>query len=312
MLRIWFLHDRKLLGRLARLVWLVLSKFIMASCDNDLSEDARAAAVLSIQTFGEQASFNPHIHVVAADGCFDGDGSFVQAWAPDTSALKEAFAASVFRLLAERGLSEGRIETIMSWQHSGFQVYRGQQICAQDTDALERLARYIVRSPIALSRMTYDREHAQVTYRGKTTKTSKVYPALDFLAQLITQTPAPREQMVRYLGYYSNKSRGMRKKESAKDSEVTQAASTRKPSSKRWAKLIAKVYLTDPLTCPKCQKPMRIVSFIEQQDVIAKILKHLGIWELPVAHAPPPLVVEECYVDDYSQLPLPEFEFEAC
>ena len=200
----------------------------------------------------------------------------------------------------------------MSWQHSGFQVFRGEQIRAGDADSLERLSRYIVRSPIALSRMTYDRENALVSYSGKATGATKVYPALDFLAQLIAQTPAPREQMVRYLGYYSNKSRGMRKKETIKDSEATQAVPSRRPGSKRWARLIAKVYLVDPLTCPKCQKPMKIVSFIEQQDVIAKILKHLGIWELPVAHAPPSMVFEECYVDDYSQLPLPELEFEAC
>ena len=256
--------------------------------------------------------FNPHIHVIAADGCLGSDGTFHEALEHDISALKEAFAAAVFRLLSDRGLSEGRIETILAWRHSGFQVYRGQQIRAQDTDGLERLAQYIVRSPIALSRMTYDRENAQVLYRGKTTGSMKAYPALDFLARLIAQIPAPREQMVRYLGFYSNKSRGLRKKESAKDNKVTQVACSRRPGSKRWAQLIAKVYLSDPLTCPKCQEQMKIVSFIEQKDVIARILKHLGLWELPVAHSPPPIVFEEHYEDDYSQLPLPEFEFEAC
>jgi hypothetical protein len=44
--------------------------------------------------------------------------------------------------------------------------------------------------------------------------------------------------------------------------------------------------LLDPLTCPKCQGPMRVISFIEDPQVIKKILKHLGLWE--VNPRPPP------------------------
>ena len=45
------------------------------------------------------------------------------------------------------------------------------------------------------------------------------------------------------------------------------------------------VYETDPLTCPKCQGEIRIISFIDQPEVIKKILQHLGLWE--ESHAPP-------------------------
>ena len=61
---------------------------------------------------------------------------------------------------------------------------------------------------------------------------------------------------------------------------------------------IRKVYETDPLTCPKCQGEMwfdelttlrepegRIISFIDEPQVIKKILQHLGLWE--ESHAPP-------------------------
>jgi hypothetical protein len=47
---------------------------------------------------------------------------------------------------------------------------------------------------------------------------------------------------------------------------------------KNWARLIRKIYEVDPLTCPKCQGTMKVVIFIEDKDVIEKILKHLGIW----------------------------------
>ena len=46
-----------------------------------------------------------------------------------------------------------------------------------------------------------------------------------------------------------------------------------------------KVYETDPLTCPKCQGEMAIISFIDQPEVIKKILQHLGLWE--ESHTPP-------------------------
>ena len=37
----------------------------------------------------------------------------------------------------------------------------------------------------------------------------------------------------------------------------------------------------DPLTCPGCGDEMRIVSTIEQPDVIARNLSHLSMWPPP-------------------------------
>ena len=40
------------------------------------------------------------------------------------------------------------------------------------------------------------------------------------------------------------------------------------------------VWLVDPLKCPKCQGKMQILAFIEGEELIEKILKHLGLWDL--------------------------------
>ena len=48
---------------------------------------------------------------------------------------------------------------------------------------------------------------------------------------------------------------------------------------KNWARLIQKIYEVDLFTCPRCHEPMRVISFIEDQNLIKKILKHLGLWE---------------------------------
>ncbi len=76
---------------------------------------------------------------------------------------------------------------------------------------------------------------------------------------------------------------------------------------KNWARLIQKIYEVDPLTCPKCQGRMKVISFIEDQEVVKKILKHLGLWGLkskppPKANAPP--YFPEIHLD-YSDSQLP-------
>ena len=45
-----------------------------------------------------------------------------------------------------------------------------------------------------------------------------------------------------------------------------------RPGRIGWAKLLARIYETDPFVCPKCGQAMRIVSFVEDREVIQKIL----------------------------------------
>jgi len=78
--------------------------------------------------------------------------------------------------------------------------------------------------------------------------------------------PNRGEQLVRYYGYYSNKSRGMRKKTET-DNHVPSLVDydiSKKAFRRNWARLIQKVYHTGPLLCPKCNGSMRIISFIDE------------------------------------------------
>jgi hypothetical protein len=49
--------------------------------------------------------------------------------------------------------------------------------------------------------------------------------------------------------------------------------------SKTWRELIKNVWEIDPLTCPRCGSEMKIISLIQDPDVIRQILKHLGFWK---------------------------------
>ena len=94
--------------------------------------------------------------------------------------------------------------------------------------------------------------------------------------------------MVRYYGYYSNKSRGMRKKTGSDDQvpALVESAVSSTAFRRNWARLIQKIYQIDPLLCPKCQGPMKVISFIEDGELIKKILVHLCLLETR-NHDPP-------------------------
>jgi len=61
--------------------------------------------------------------------------------------------------------------------------------------------------------MNYVREESRVIYKSKDGTNTRQFDAVDFLASLCSHIPNMGEQMVRYLGYYSNVCRGKRKKQ---------------------------------------------------------------------------------------------------
>ncbi|RJX19276.1 MAG: transposase [Desulforudis sp.] len=301
-LRIYFMFDRRLLAKLSQCAWTVLSGYLKQGAAFD---DAVPGAVIAVQTFGDFQNFNPHLHIIATDGCFYGNGGFAAGPRPNPSDLETAFRLEVLKMLKNEGKITGLIiENMLSWHHSGFNAYCGEAIWPSDQEGIERLAQYIIRVPIAQERMAYipaaqTRDGvAKVVYTAKDGKTSRTFAALDWLAQL-----------VRYYGYYSNKSRGLRKKSAAGDQmpALVESGISRTEFRKNWARLIQKVYHADPLLCPKCNGSMRIVSFIESPETIKKILLHLNLWETR-NHDPPdfnavkhiPEAIPELSCDDYS------------
>jgi hypothetical protein len=51
----------------------------------------------------------------------------------------------------------------------------------------------------------------------------------------------------------------------------------------RWAELLRRIYEVDPLACPRCAAPMRIVAVITDPAVITRILVHRARRSPPVA-----------------------------
>lgn len=220
---------------------------------------------------------------------------FSVAPAIDTKTLESLFRHNVLKMLLKKGkISRDLIALMDKWRHTGFNVFVGPRILPGDETAMENLARYIIRASFSQERMTYIRETGQVEYRSKDGSKTKMFDALEWLAAMCSHVPNKGEQMVRYYGYYSNVARGKRKKVGADDaiSCILEPELTDKDFRRNWARLIQKIYQVDPLTCPKCAGPMRVIAFIEDEDVIRKILKHLDLWDdkrkpVPKANSPP-------------------------
>lgn len=136
---------------------------------------------------------------------------------------------------------------------------------------------------------------------GKNKANFKVFHANEFIAVITQHIPDKSFQLVRYYGWYSNRSRGDRRKKAelrvdmqdstAVPEEIeTLDVSAHKPCRipfRTWRECIKKVWEVDPLECPKCHVEMKIISFItiSQPEVIQQILEHLGLYK---KSRPPP------------------------
>ncbi len=161
----------------------------------------------------KQLNWHPHLHSLLADGAWGKRDEAFQpiAWL-DADILSSAFRQQVLAMMvSKRRLSAEFAQNISNWRHSGFQVHCGPPVEADQPQALERLAAYILRPSFASTRVRYLAGSGQVQYR--TAKgVARSMDALDWIAQVVSHIPDPGEQMVRYYGWYSNASRGKRRK----------------------------------------------------------------------------------------------------
>jgi hypothetical protein len=211
-------------------------------------------------------------------------------------------------MLRSKGkITEDLVHMLMSWRHSGFNVFSGPRIQPGEEEAMENLARYIISASFSQERMTYLAEESKVIYQSKDGKDERVFDALEWLAAMCSHVPTKAEQMVRYYGHFSNLSRGKWKKNNQDEliPSILEPDGSSKEFRKNWARLIQKIYEVDPLTCAKCGGTMAIISFIEDPEIIKKILKHLDLWDLK---ARPPLKAKAHSPNihiDYSDSQLP-------
>ena len=274
MLRPYFLFHRELLTELARAGYETVHELMAAAVEDN---NVRVGMVASIQTFSDNLVWNPHLHCVVSRGVWRADGQWIPVPYIDTHAAEILFRENVFRLLQEHDLlSNERIKILRSWRFSGFSIDNDVYLYPSDTQALETLSRYIVRCPVSLQRLHYDKNSHYVLYQPKSkNRKAELLDPLVFLARVLIHIPQPNQHSILYYGHYARRSRQHtpKKRHAAHDDELN--ASQRKTLRRRSANLIRRVFKTDPLICKKCGGKMRVVSFITEPSVIRQILNHL-------------------------------------
>jgi hypothetical protein len=157
-------------------------------------KDAVPGAVIAIQTFGDFLGFNPHCHILCTDGCFLGRGTFRVAHTIVRKELEEIFRHKVFKMLLCKGkITEDLLSMLMSWRHSGFNVFCGPRIYPREETAMENLARYIIRASFSQERMSYVQEEGIVVYQSKDGKERKAFDALEWLGAICSHVPGKGE-----------------------------------------------------------------------------------------------------------------------
>lgn len=119
-------------------------------------------------------------------------------------------------LLRERRIDEPVIRKRLGWRHSGFSLHNAVRIGSDDTEGRRALSEYILRSPFAQEKLRYQATTGSIIYLSKMHPVLKrnfeVCSACDWLAALTAHIPNAGEHLVRYSGWYSNVSRGKRRK----------------------------------------------------------------------------------------------------
>ncbi|MGH9380991.1 MAG: transposase [Thermoanaerobaculia bacterium] len=109
----------------------------------------------------------PHVHAIVPRGGWDAREGWVPMPYVDRRCAELLFRHGVIAMLRDEGLlGQERIDLLMWWQaNTGFSVHNTVTVEAEDPAAVERLARYLLRPPVSVERLTFDHEAPQVRYQ---------------------------------------------------------------------------------------------------------------------------------------------------
>jgi hypothetical protein len=140
-----------------------------------------------LHSFGDFLGWHPHLHVLCTDGCFCGNGMFRVAPRFELKHLEEIFPAK--EGIFDRHKVFPALRALAPRAGLGFNVFCGSRIQAGSEEAMENLARYIIRASFSQERMAYIPEESKVIYQSKDGKNEKVFDPLEWIAAMCSHVP---------------------------------------------------------------------------------------------------------------------------
>jgi hypothetical protein len=110
---------------------------------------------------------------------------------------------------------------------------------------------------------------------------------LEWLARMADHISDAGRHRTLFYAYYANRVRGDRAALEPGEPTLEEAPAKKRRCSASWARLIAKLFHVDPLTCAKCGGKLEIIAYLHDQVSISKILDHLGLSPPETAQPPP-------------------------
>ena len=232
--------------------------------------------------------------------------------ADEYPALAGTYAASVQNLVALgprsgrrvmrlwRELDQDPVRYKSRWHArlNGFDIHMGVAFEASQRDKLERLLRYMLRPPVAQSRLR-ELPDGKISLSLKTEwmdgTTHVVFEPLELVEKLAAAIARPQVNQIVYHGVLAPHSKWRKAVVAygrpSKTSEGGPEENRERPDNYKWAELMRRTFDVDVMRCEKCGGKMELISMIEDPDVIHKILAHLNLPTEPPepspARAPP-------------------------
>ncbi len=175
-------------------------------------------------------------------------------------------------------------------KYSGFSLHAGVSTKAHQREKPERICRYISRPGLSEQRLSLN-SRGKVIYQLKTPyengTTRIVLDPLDFLSRLASLVPRPRTNLIRFHGVFAPNFKHRHLITPKTKSLGKQTTPPGNSSSMTWAGRLKRVFGMDIEVCLECGGKLKVISSIEEPEVIEKILNHLGLdSKVPEPHSP--------------------------
>lgn len=300
-----YLQTHKILQAILKMVVDEIRKRLIA-CSPGLP-DPKVGAVTFIHQFGKTLNFHPHFHLIVADGLFSTDGDdllFHEAvLTPDDIAdTEDCIRKRVLRYFGRQGWFDKEvIKKMDSSENRGFSLNANVRVSSWDREGLERLIRYCARPCFKSENLRWNGPWVyyrlpKPTHKGKT---FVQFEPMEFIERISRFIPYPRRHRRHYHGVFAPNSplrpkvaaNAQKRSKSSVPPDVEESANKVGKVSFNWAKLIARIYETDPLIC-RCGKEIKITAFVLHPAEIRRILGRIG-WPTEIPEFDPPYDLPE-------------------
>ena len=199
----------------------------------------------------------------------------------------------------------------------GFDLHANISIHERDRAGLERLARYILRPPVAQDRLQLRDDGLVVLELPRTWSdgtTHILFEPGELLERLATLIPRPRINLIIYTGVFAGHANGRQAAVARAAEPAGQAhqdppppddgdeGEAKAPRRRHhlWADLMRRAFECDVLRCPRCPGRLRFIATIESPEAIRRILTHLGLpttLPRPLPARAPPGAMDDLFQD---------------